>query len=70
MSILKQSKEEMLEIIRKNSVHKAMGSFPVMGSLSEGNYTQTPDNLSKKDRATIDAVKDKATYPPEEADLW
>jgi len=70
MSILKQSKEELLEIIRKNSVHKAMGNFPTMGSLSENNVTAAPDVLSKEDRATIDAVKDKATYPPEETDLW
>lgn len=29
-----------------------------------------PANLSPAERAQIDAVKDRQTYPPEEQDLW
>ncbi len=61
MSILDQSREELLETIRQGAKYNGMGNFPVMGSLSDSNKT-TPmpePKFSPDQHKILEAAKER-----------
>ena len=70
---MNQEWAKMMDLRREAAKEKNQGRWTISNTPGRNNeYSKgiDKDGLSATNRKTIEAVKDRSTYPDEEGDLW